>query len=170
LSGLRFFIIVILPSLAPARITKNNEEGTKMIKKVMTLSPAAEAARRAVKLSIVALIAAAAMAVAPPKLADAAEVGFLGPDSDIGFADSDGYVPLYRDCLQNDLGAVYIPYYDGTSIIGSIVINECAIERFGVGPTDLQKLIDHEMGHAQGLLHTDDPNDIMYPYLPVTGT
>ena len=140
-----------------------------MIKKAMTSSPAAEAARRAVKLSMAALLAAAAMA-ATPNLADAAEVGFLGPDSDIGFADSDGYVPLYHDCLDNDLGAVYVPYYDGYSIIGSIVINDCAIERFGVGPTDLQKLIEHEAGHARGLLHTDDPDDIMYPYLPVTGT
>jgi hypothetical protein len=141
-----------------------------VIKKVMTWAPTPETARRAAKLSVAALLAAAAMAVATPDPADAADVGFLGPDSDIGFVDSDGYVPLYRDCLPNDLGAVYVPYYDGTSIIGSIVINECAIERFGVGPTDLQKLIEHEMGHARGLLHTDDPNDIMYPYLPVTGT
>jgi hypothetical protein len=156
--------------VVPARITKNNEEGTKMIKKAMTSSPAAEAARRVVKLSIAALLAAAAMAVTTPNLADAAEVGFLGPDSDIGFADSDGYVPLYRTCLDNDLGAVYVPYYDGYSIIGSIVINDCAIERFGVGPTDLQNLIEHEAGHARGLLHTDDPDDIMHPYLEVTGT
>jgi hypothetical protein len=141
-----------------------------MIKKVMTWAPTAETARRAAKLSVAALLAAAAMAVAAPDPVDAADVGFLGPDSDIGFADSDGYVPLYRDCLPNDLGALYVPYYDGTSIIGSIVINECAIERLGVGPHDLQLLLEHEMGHARGLLHSDDPNDIMYPYLPVTGT
>ena len=141
-----------------------------MIKKVMTLAPTVEAARRAAKLSVAALLATASMTVAAPDLADAAEVGFLGPDSDIGFADSDGYVPLYRDCLPNDLGALYVPYYDGTSIIGSIVINECALEEFGVGPHDLQLLLEHEMGHARGLLHSDDPNDIMYPYLPVTGT
>lgn len=139
-----------------------------MIKRIM--KPRAEAARRAAKLSAAAFVAAAAITVAAPGGAGAAEIGFLTPDSDIGFADSDGYVPIYRDCLPNDLGAVYVPYYDGTSIIGSIVVNECAIERLGVGPNDLERLLEHEMGHAQGLLHSDDPNNIMYPYLPVTGT
>ena len=135
-----------------------------------TMTSRAEAARRAAKLSVAAFVAVTAMVLAAPGGASAAEIGFLTPDSDIGFADSDGYVPIYRDRLPNDLGAVYVPYYDGTSIIGSIVVNECAIERLGVGPNDLERLIEHEMGHAQGLLHSDDPNDIMYPYLPVTGT
>jgi hypothetical protein len=138
-----------------------------MIRKTMTSR--AESVRRATKLSVAALVAAAALVMAPGG-AGAAEVGFLTPDSDIGFADSDGYVPIYRDCLPNDLGALYVPYYDGTSIIGSIVVNECAIERLGVGPNDLALLLEHEMGHARGLTHSDDPNDIMYPYLPVTGT
>jgi hypothetical protein len=127
-------------------------------------------ARRAAKLSAAAFVAAAAMVVAAPGGAGAAEIGFLTADSDIGFADSDGYVPLYRDCLPNDLGAIYVPYYDGNSIIGSILVNECALERLGVGPNDLALLLEHEMGHARGLLHSDDPEDIMYPYLPVTGT
>ena len=141
-----------------------------MMKKTVALAPAAEIVRRAVRLSRATLLAAAAVAVVAPDRADTAEIGFLAPDSDIGFADSDGYVPLYHDCLDNDMGALYVPYYDGTSIIGSIIINDCAIERFGLGPNDLQLLLAHEMGHAQGLLHSDDPNDIMYPYLPVTGT
>ena len=139
-----------------------------MIKK--TVTPATETARKVAKLSIAALLTAGALVMATPDLGNTAEIGFLPPDSDIGFADSDGYVPLYHDCLDNDLGALYVPYYDGYSIIGSIVINDCAIERFGVGPNDLQRMIAHEMGHAQGLLHSDDPNNIMYPYLPVTGT
>lgn len=133
-----------------------------------TIVSRAGAARRAAKLSVAAFVAAAGMVMATP--GDAAEIGFLPPDSDIGFADSDGYVPIYRDCWESDLGAVYVPYYDGTSIIGSIVVNECALERLGVGPNDLALLIEHEMGHARGLLHSDDPNDIMYPYLPITGT
>src|SRR5215210_2477542 len=139
-----------------------------MVKKMVT--PATETARKVAKLSLVALLMAAAVVVTTPDRGNTAEIGFLPPDSDIGFADSDGYVPLYHDCLDNDLGAFYVPYYDGYSIIGSIVINDCAIERFGVGPNDLQQLIEHEMGHAQGLLHSDDPNNIMYPYLYVTGT
>ena len=141
-----------------------------MMKKVIGPAPAVEIVSKMVRLSVATLLAAVAIAVAAPDRADTAEIGFLAPDSDIGFADSDGYVPFYHDCLDNDLGALYVPYYDGTSIIGSIVINDCAIERFGVGPNDLQQLIEHEMGHARGLLHTDDPDDIMYPYLYVTGT
>ena len=140
------------------------------MKKTIALTPATGIMRRAIRLSLATFLAAAAVAVAVPERADTAEIGFLAPDSDIGFADSDGYVPLYHDCLDNDLGALYVPYYDGTSIIGSIVVNDCAIERFGLGPNDLQRLIEHEMGHAQGLLHSDDPTDIMYPYLDVTGT
>ncbi len=139
-----------------------------MIKR--TITSRSEAARKVAKLSVAALVAAAGMVLAAPGGAGAAEIGFLTPDSDIGFADSDGYVPIYRDCFPGDLGALYVPYYDGTSIIGSIVVNECAIERLGVGPNDLALLIEHEMGHARGLTHSDDPNDIMYPYLPVTGT
>jgi len=127
---------------------------------------------RVAKLAIAALLAAVAMAAASPDRAGAAEeIGLVPPDSDIGFADSDGYVPLYRDCLPNDLGALYLPYtYDGVTVEGGIVVNECAIERLGVGPTDLERLIAHEGGHSRGLLHSDDPYDIMYPYLSVTGT
>jgi hypothetical protein len=141
-----------------------------MKKKTIALAPAAEIVHRAVRLSLATFLAAAAVAVATPDRADAADIGFLAPDSDIGFADSDGYVPIYHDCLDNDMGALYVPYYDGSSIIGSIILNDCAIERFGMGPNDLQRLLEHEMGHAQGLLHSDDPNDIMYPYQTVTGT
>ncbi len=120
---------------------------------------------------VAALLAVVAMAVASPNRAEAAENGFVPPQSDIGFADTDGYVPLYRDCLPNDLGAFYLPYtYDGVTVEGSIIVNECAIERLGVGPTDLRRLIEHEGGHSRGLLHSDDPCDIMYPYLSVTGT
>src|SRR5215207_11658140 len=105
-----------------------------MMKKAIALAPAVDIASKMVRLSLATLLAAVAIAVAEPDRADTAEIGFLAPDSDIGFADSDGYVPLYHDCLDNDMGALYVPYYDGTSIIGSILINDCAIERFGLGP------------------------------------
>ena len=124
--------------------------------------------RRAAKLSIAALLAVAAMGVATNH-AEAAEVGFLGPDSDIGFADSDGYVPIYTVCSSADLGGLYVPYYDGYTIQGSILVNVCALERFGAGPADLQRLLEHELGHSRGFLHSTDPNDIMYPLTAVTG-
>ena len=137
-----------------------------MIRRATALVPAVGAARRFARLSVASLLVTTGIAMATAGSAVAAEVGFPTPDSDIGFADSDGIVPIYRDCLPNDLGAVYVPYYDGTNIIGNIVLNECAIERLGVGPTDLERLLEH----ARGLLHSDDPNDIMYPYRYVTGT
>lgn len=139
--------------------------------KTVSLVQTAEKARRAAKLSVAALLAVAAMTVAAPGVAGAAEPGFLTPDSDIGFADTDGYVPIYTACFEGDLGAFYSPYtYDGITVEGVIIVNECALERLNVGPNDLALLLEHEMGHAQGLLHSDDPNSVMYPYLPVTGT
>ena len=120
-------------------------------------------------LLVAALLAAAFVALAAPDRAEAAEVGFVGPDSDVGFADTDGYVPIYSGCLPNNVGAFYAPYYDGYTIQGSIVVNACYLQRVGAGPNDLQRLLAHEMGHARGLLHSADPFDIMYPVLPITG-
>ncbi|MDP9478465.1 MAG: matrixin family metalloprotease [Actinomycetota bacterium] len=124
----------------------------------------------AVKLLVAALLAAAFVALAAPGRAEAAEIGFLGPDSDIGFADSDGYVPIYTDCSPVDIGGLYVPYYDGYTIQGSIIVNLCAPNLSGAGPGDLQRLVEHELGHSRGLLHSTDPNDIMYPLIATTGT
>ncbi len=125
----------------------------------------------AAKLLVAALLAAAFVALAAPDRAEAEEeVGFLGPDSDVGFADTDGYVPIYSGCLPNNVGAFYAPYYDGYTVQGSIVVNACYLERVGAGPMDLRRLLAHEMGHARGLLHSPDPSDIMYPVVPLTGT
>lgn len=107
---------------------------------------------------------------APPDPANAQRAGFLTPDSDVDFADSDGYVPVYGACLPNDIGAFYSPYYDGYAVIGSVIVNVCALERFGAGPADVQQLLAHELGHSRGLLHSSDPSDIMYPAMPVAGS
>jgi hypothetical protein len=38
-------------------------------------------------------------------------------------------------------------------------------ERWQVGAnTDVFSVVLHETGHALGMVHTDDPNDVMYPY------
>ncbi len=134
-----------------------------------TVATVAGTARRAAKLSVAALLAVAAMMVMTDR-ADAAQVGYLDASSDIGFADSDGYVPILNTCLPNDVGAEYVPYYDGYAIYGSIIVNVCALERFGAGPRDYQRLIAHEMGHYRGLLHSPNPNDLMYAAVLITGT
>jgi hypothetical protein len=137
------------------------------LKKTMWLTLVAEKARRAAKLSVAALFAVATMAVAAP--ADAQEV-------DPSVADSDGYVPVYLVCvpedpLLGDIGGGYIPLDDGFGgVEGIIMVNVCALERLGAGPNDIEYVIAHEMGHAAGLLHSDDPNDLMYPAYRITGT
>lgn len=71
-----------------------------------------------------ALLTIVALMVAPVQ-ADVQEA------VDPSLADSDGYVPIYRVCCQEDeftgemggvydLGALYIPYYDSYSVQGYI--------------------------------------------------
>ena len=91
-------------------------------------------------------------------------------------ADSDGYVPVYEVCipedpLLGDIGGGYLPLDDGFGgVEGVIFVNVCALEELGAGPNDIEYVIAHEMGHAQGLEHSADPNDLMYPAYRITGT
>ena len=138
------------------------------MKKTVSLVPAIEMVLRVAKLSMVALLASAAVAAVMPERADAQAV-------DPSVADSDGYVPVYEVCLPEDpylgdVGGSYVPYYDGSTIQGFIVLNVCALERLGAGPNDIQYVLAHELGHAAGLLHSDDPSDLMYPAYRITGT
>ncbi len=141
-----------------------------MTKKTMSLAlaPTAGMARRATKLLIVALLAVATVAAAADR-AGAQEV-------DPSIADTDGLVPIYTVCFGSDSseplvpGAAYIPFQNGDTVEGVILFDECVAEELGLGPNDIQLAIEHELGHARGLLHSDDPNDIMYPVVPITGT
>jgi matrixin len=91
-------------------------------------------------------------------------------------ADTDGHVPIYSVCFGSIPsepyvpGAAYIPQYNGDTVEGIILLDVCAAQELGLGPTDIQRALEHEAGHARGLLHSDDPRDIMYPVLPITGT
>lgn len=122
-----------------------------------------------VRLSVVALFMVVVMTVAAPDRADAQAM-------DPSVADSDGYVPVEEVCLPadpelGDIGGGYVPMDDGFGgVAGVIFVNVCALAELGAGPNDIQYVIDHEMGHAQGYLHSDDPNDLMYPAYRITGT
>ncbi len=141
-----------------------------MTKKMISsaLAPTVETAHRAAQLLVAVLFAAAAVTAAVDS-ADAQEV-------DPSIADTDGLVPIYTVCFGTDAseplvpGAAYIPYQNGDTIEGVILFDVCVAEELGLGPNDIQLALEHELGHARGLLHSDNPNDIMYPVLPITGT
>ena len=134
----------------------------------LAVAPTARTVFRAAKLLVSALLAAATLMV----MADRAGAQEIDPS----IADTDGYVPIYTVCFGSDSnepyvpGAAYIPFQNGDTVEGIILFDVCVAEDLGLGPNDIQLALEHELGHARGLLHSDDPNDIMYPVLPITGT
>ena len=65
--------------------------------------------------------------------------------------------------------ALYSWINDGSATYGTISIDDCALDAMGAGPEDRERVLAHEHGHANGLLHSDDPNDLMYPTITITG-
>ena len=109
---------------------------------------------RGTKLSLVALLVAAAVAVimlaVTPDRADA--------------------TPVYSACYPGDEVAFYNWAYDEYGNFSDFIeMNECALDRLGAGPIDRERVLEHEMGHANGNGHSDHADDIMYPYMVMWG-
>lgn len=87
-------------------------------------------------------------------------------------------VDQYGTGVQYATGGQYsseqLAYYswtnDGYATYGTIAIDDCALDAMGAGPQDRERVLAHERGHANGLLHSDNPGDLMYPVVPITGT
>ena len=110
-----------------------------------------ETVRRGAKLSVATLLLGAALGVATAKPASA--------------------TPTYSTCygLGSDVGYYEWAVDEQGNFTDAIYIDECALEDLGAGPTDYERVLDHEMGHASGLPHSSDVSDTMYPVLFIEG-
>jgi hypothetical protein len=110
-----------------------------------------ETTHKVVKLSLVTLLMAVAMVTLAPDRAEA--------------------TPIYSVCYPgNEAGSYEWAIDEYGNFTDSIAINECALESLGAGPEDYQRVLEHELGHAQGLDHSSDPSDTMYPEMQIWGT
>ncbi len=114
---------------------------------------------RALKLGVMGIFLAVVLAVAAPDEADAAPLS----------VDSDGYVPVYSTCVAGSQLGFYNWNWDGYETAGYILVNDCALQSYGAGPMDRQRVIAHERGHAVGLPHSSNPSSVMYPVITISG-
>ena len=111
-----------------------------------------ETGRRVAKLFVGTILLGTALALATAKPASA--------------------TPVYSTCygLGSDVGAYEWAVDEQGNYSDAIYIDECALGDLGAGPTDYEKVLEHESGHAAGLPHSTDTSDTMYPVLWIEGT
>jgi hypothetical protein len=121
-----------------------HQEGKELVPEMI------KATQKTIKLTVTTLFVGAAVAVATPDSVEA--------------------TPIYSTCYPGDEAGYYEWYDDGQgNFTDSIGINDCALDSMGAGPEDRARVLEHELGHAQGYGHTDDPYDLMYPEMLITG-
>ena len=83
-----------------------------------------------------------------------------------------GATPIYNTCygLGGDLGSYEWAVDEDGNYTDVIHIDECALEDLGGGPTDYERVLEHEQGHAAGVPHSSEPSDTMHPVLWIEGT
>jgi hypothetical protein len=111
-----------------------------------------ETVRRGAKLSVASILLGAALGLATAKPASATPISYTC----YGLGGDVGYYEWAVDEQGNHTDAIYI--------------DECALDDLGAGPTDYEKVLEHESGHAAGLPHSSDTSDTMYPVLWIEGT
>lgn len=90
-------------------------------------------------------------------------------DSQYG-ADQYAGAQYATDPYSSETLGVYTWYNDGFTTYGTISIDDCALAAMGAGPQDRERVLAHERGHANGITHSGDPNDIMNPIVSITGS
>jgi Matrixin len=126
------------------RIRQRDQEGEELVPAMIKTT------HKTIKLTVTTLLVIASVAAATPDSAEA--------------------TPVYSTCYPGDEVGYYEWYDDGQgNFTDSIGINDCALDSMGAGLEDREKVLEHELGHAQGYGHSDDPYDLMYPQMLLTG-
>ncbi len=132
----------------------------------LMVAVAAAMADSAKRIAILPRVRWGAQASLAAALVVAVVVGTTAVTADDAYA-----TPIYSTCYDggNEIG--YYEWYDDGqgNFTDGIYINECALDAMGAGPLDRQRVVQHELGHADGHDHSSDPYDVMYPQMVIWG-